>query len=354
MKIFISWSGIQSQKIAEELQKWIPQVINSVIPYVTSESIMKGERWSDQIYKELRDSNFGLVCLNKDNLKSPWIMFEAGAISKNKDSKLICLLFDGLNQNEVGKPLSFFQNTEFNKEDYLRLMKSINESLGEKKLSNNILTISFDKWWPDLESKIKAIIQEHRSPQPDGKDYNPKNALLLLKNGHPGVWNELRIKNPTWYPVIENEKFTNVNLDKVNLEGCTITNTDFISVSMVGAKFSGTLTNVRFLDNTIGENVSIKGNLSRVKFLNSSFNQLLIDGSHLEGVYFTKSSFNNSKIIGSNIYDINFSESSFNYSLIKGSNLKDVKFINTSILELLIEGSNLLDTEGLEGAEIKD
>ena len=354
MKIFISWSGIQSQKIAEELQKWIPQVINSVIPYVTSESIMKGERWSDQIYKELRDSNFGLVCLNKDNLKSPWIMFEAGAISKNKDSKLICLLFDGLNQNEVGKPLSFFQNTEFNKEDYLKLMKSINESLGEKKLSDNILTISFDKWWPDLESKIKAIIQEHRSPQPDVKDYNPKNALLLLKNGHPGVWNELRINNSTWYPVIENEKFTNVNLDKVNLEGCTITNTDFISVSMVGAKFSGTLTNVRFLDNTIGENVSIKGNLSRVKFLNSSFNQLLIDGSHLEGVYFTKSSFNNSKIIGSNIYDINFSESSFNYSLIKGSNLKDVKFINTSILELLIEGSNLLDTEGLEGAEIKD
>jgi hypothetical protein len=132
MKIFISWSGIQSQKIAEELQNWIPQVINSAIPYVTSKSISKGHRWSDKISKELEDSNFGLVCLNKDNLNSPWIMFEAGAISKNKDSKLICLLFDGLNQNEVEKPLSFFQNTEFNKEDYLKLMLSINESLGEK------------------------------------------------------------------------------------------------------------------------------------------------------------------------------------------------------------------------------
>lgn len=354
MKIFISWSGIQSQKIAEELQNWIPQVINSVIPFVTSESIKKGERWWDQISKELRDSNFGLVCLNKDNLISPWIMFEAGAISKNKGSKLNCLLFDGLNQNEVEKPLSFFQNTEFKKEDYLKLMLSINESLGGKKLSENVLTISFDKWWPDLESKIKAIIQEHRSPQPDVKDYNPKNALLLLKNGHPDVWNVVRINNSTWHPIIENEQFKNVNLDKVNFDGCTITNTDFINVSLVGANFTGSLTNVRFMDNTIGDNVSIKGNLSQVKFLNSSFNQLLIDGSHLEDVYFTKSSFNNSKIIGSNIFDINFSESLFNYSLIKGSNLKDVKFINTSILGLLIEGSNQIDTEGLEGAEIKN
>ena len=372
MKIFISWSGIQSQKIAEELQEWIPQVINSVIPYVTSKSIMKGHRWSDKISKELEDSNFGLVCLNKDNLNSPWIMFEAGAISKNKDSKLICLLFDGLNQNEVEKPLSFFQNTEFNKEDYLKLMLSINESLGEKKLSDNILTISFNKWWPDLESKIKTIIQEHRSPQPDVKDYNPKNALLLLKNGHPGVWNQLRIKNPTWSPVIENEQFKNINLDKVNLEGCTITNTDFINVSLAGAFFNGILTNIRFMDNTIGDNVSIKGILRQVKFLNSSFNQSLISGhlegiystgssfnnslisGHLEGIYSTESSFNNSVINGSNLFDINFTESSFNNSVIKGSNLFDVKFINTSTFEVLIEDSNLSRTEGLESAVMKN
>jgi uncharacterized protein YjbI with pentapeptide repeats len=354
MKIFISWSGIQSQKIAQELQKWIPQVINSVIPYVTSESIKKGERWPNQIFKELEDSNFGLVCLNKDNLKSPWILFEAGAISKNKDSKLICLLFDGLNQNEVEKPLSFFQNTEFNKEDYLKLMLSINESLDDKKLSDNLLTNSFDVWWPKLESKIKAIIQEHRSPLPNVKDYNPSNALLLLKNGHPGVWNQLRIKNPTWSLVIENEQFKNVNLDEVNLKGCTIISTDFIDVSLVGAKFNGPLTNVRFLDNTIVDNVSILGSLNNVKFLNSSFNNSSINGSHLEGVYFTGSSFNNSLIDGSNLFDINFTESSFNNSVIKGSNLFDVKFINTSTLELLIENSTLSRTEGLESAVMKN
>lgn len=169
---------------------------------------------------------------------------------------------------------------------------------------------------------------------PNVKDYNSRNALLLLKNGHPGVWNELRIKDTSLNLVIENQQFENVNLDKVNLKGCTIINTDFINVSMVGAKFSGKLTNVRFMDNTILDEVSMQGNLSQIKFLNSSFN--------------------NSSITKSNLTDSNFSESSFNNSLIKGSNLKDVKFINTSTLELLIEGSTLSKTEGLENAVMKN
>ncbi|CAL2101675.1 protein of unknown function [Tenacibaculum sp. 190130A14a] len=162
MKIFISWSGELSKKIAEELQEWIPQVINNVEPYVTSKSIKKGDRWLSEIYKELEESNFGLVCLTKDNLKSPWIMFEAGAISKNlQDSRVSCLLFDGLNQHEVEKPLSFFQNTQFSKEEYQKLMFSINDSLGEKGLTEKVLNKSFEKWWPDLESKVTTITAEY-------------------------------------------------------------------------------------------------------------------------------------------------------------------------------------------------
>jgi hypothetical protein len=162
MKVFISWSGKLSQKIAEELKEWIPQVINDIVPYVTSENIQKGDRWLIEIYHELEDTNFGLVCLTRENLKSPWIMFESGAISKNiKNSKVCCLLFDGLNQSEIEKPLSFFQNAEFTKSDYKKLLFSINESLGAKKLKDGILERSFEKWWPELEMKIKKLTEEY-------------------------------------------------------------------------------------------------------------------------------------------------------------------------------------------------
>ena len=89
MKLFISWSGNLSRDIAKELKEWFPLVINQVVPFVSSESIKKGDRWLLDIYSELEQSNFGVVCLTKENLTEPWILFEAGALSKNiSQSKL--------------------------------------------------------------------------------------------------------------------------------------------------------------------------------------------------------------------------------------------------------------------------
>jgi len=54
-------------------------------------------------------------------------MFEAGALSKNiNQSKVSCILFDGLKQNDIKSPLSLFQNTEFDKEDFKKLIGPIN------------------------------------------------------------------------------------------------------------------------------------------------------------------------------------------------------------------------------------
>ena len=39
VKVFISWSGERSKKIAKALKKWIKNVIQSVEPFVSSEDI---------------------------------------------------------------------------------------------------------------------------------------------------------------------------------------------------------------------------------------------------------------------------------------------------------------------------
>ena len=83
MKLFISWSGQLSHQIAKELKDWFPLIINQLEPFVSSESIKKGDRWMIDVYSELEQSNFGVICLTKENLYEPWIMFEAGALSKN-------------------------------------------------------------------------------------------------------------------------------------------------------------------------------------------------------------------------------------------------------------------------------
>jgi hypothetical protein len=159
MKVFISWSGETSKNIAEILRQWLPSVIQVVKPYYSPDDIAKGARWSTEIAIELDESKIGLICLTKDNLSSPWIMFEAGALSKNIDSSKVCPILFGVEPSDIKGPLVQFQAAKFTKEEVKRVVRMMNLELGENSLVSEVFENVFEMWWPKLEEKVKIEMQ---------------------------------------------------------------------------------------------------------------------------------------------------------------------------------------------------
>ena len=157
MKVFLSWSGKSSHAIAEKLHKWLPMVIQKIEPYISTE-IEKGTRWSSDIAAELEGCSFGIACVTHENKDAPWLLFEAGALSKSvSEGKLAPVLF-GMEQSDIQKsPLTQFQMTKFEKTEFFKLLQSINDSL-ESSLEGSILSSLFEALWPKLDSDISDIL----------------------------------------------------------------------------------------------------------------------------------------------------------------------------------------------------
>ena len=173
MKIFISWSGETSKKYAKFLKEWIEQCIQSAEVFYSEEDIEKGEHWHERLSLELQDSCYGIVCLTPENINAPWIYFEAGALAKMLDAKVATIAIN-INFSEIKGPLGSFQATKLEKDDILKLLKSINNAQ-EKPLDEKKLEATFIAFWP----KFQEIIDNTKiDPTRSGKEKTPKKDEL--------------------------------------------------------------------------------------------------------------------------------------------------------------------------------
>jgi hypothetical protein len=167
MQVFLCWSGTASHKIAEALHGFLGDVIQDLKPFLSSENIRKGQRWSAEIGNQLKDTNYGIVCLTKDNLDERWIMFESGALSKNIAESRVTSLLAAIQPTDVIEPLSQFQQTRTDREDVLKLMKDLNELLPDgRRLGADRLARSFDSFWSGFEAKLLEAMASSRATTP--------------------------------------------------------------------------------------------------------------------------------------------------------------------------------------------
>jgi hypothetical protein len=155
VKVFISWSGERSKLVALELHQWFPDVIQAVVPYMSRKDIGAGVRWSGDIAAELDGSDFGVLCITPDNTEAPWILFEAGALSKRVATARVCPFLVGLDPSDLPEgPLTQFQAKRANREDTWDLVVAMNETLGPRALPVDRVQRTFDREWPTLEAVL--------------------------------------------------------------------------------------------------------------------------------------------------------------------------------------------------------
>lgn len=166
MKVFLSWAGERSKHIAQTLYTWLPQVIQTLEPWMSTR-IDKGDSWDGAIADALDSTPIGILALTPESLDSKYLHYEAGAIANVKGSK-VCTLLIGLKDVEVKQPLARFQHTQADKDDVLILLKTINEKIkerGEKSLSDDQLRKSLELNWPEFELALKCLPAEPHNTQ---------------------------------------------------------------------------------------------------------------------------------------------------------------------------------------------
>jgi len=157
MKVFVSWSGEMSKQIAQSLKKWLPMLIQAVDVFYSPEDIEKGEVWDNKLAQELSACNYGIICLTAENKAAPWIHFEAGAIAKTLDSRVSTLLVN-INPSDIKGPLSRYQSTKLEKDDFAQLIMDINKNI-EAPLEKSVLEPLIAALWPAIDAEFSEIKQ---------------------------------------------------------------------------------------------------------------------------------------------------------------------------------------------------
>lgn len=157
MRVFISWSGNRSHQTAEALFHFLPLVFQSVCPWMSTQDLHAGVRWGHELAKALNEIEFGIVCVTRENLKSTWLAFEAGALSKSVAESRVVPYVLGLPISELSGPLAQFQSVTANREGTLALLNSMAAVNPANVASPDRTKRVFDAFWPEFEQLLKAI-----------------------------------------------------------------------------------------------------------------------------------------------------------------------------------------------------
>lgn len=308
MKVFISWSGEKGKAVAEIVSAWLPSVIQAVRPFFSPDDIAKGARWSSEVGSELEACQVGIVIVTKESLSAPWILFEAGALSKNVGrSKVVPLLVD-LEPAEARGPLMQFQCATFEEVEIKRVLRMINSELRDLSLTEGILESVFSVWWPRLESQVAQVLQRADAgvPAPQKKEREILEEILSLTQA---IAENLKPKKELTKEKEEPPKEGPAEVGESPLE------------------LSGALT-LKAVQKRMREG----GNLAGANLMNLNLARLDLSGANLRGANLVLANLSRSRLVGADLDGANLEGAILDRADLQGARLSRTNLWRASMI----------------------
>ena len=155
LPVFISWSGERSRCLARRLNEWLPSIIPDARPFYSPE-IAAGGFWSQKIAHHLENASFGILCITPDNLRAPWLNFEAGGLWKGVSGMHVCPLLLDVSIEDLTGPVSLFQAKNFDHEGMKEIVKVLAELTN---IDSRRAEISLEAVWPRLSRDVTTDLR---------------------------------------------------------------------------------------------------------------------------------------------------------------------------------------------------
>jgi hypothetical protein len=128
---------------------------DNVTSFVSYANIEAGERWFDRLVIELGKADAAIICLTPENLRSPWLHFESGMVSRLKG--ILFTYFLGTDAGTIQDPLKQIQVMLSTESDTKRLARKL-AALAQ------VSQTALDFLWADAWEGLAAVISEVETP----------------------------------------------------------------------------------------------------------------------------------------------------------------------------------------------
>lgn len=157
--VFIAWSKGRGKAIAE-LIKTALKVTAGIDAFVSSKDMEAGRAWFTEIQSQLNAASVGVLCLTSDSIDSPWVHFEAGALSRDVYGKrVIPVLFD-IEMQKLSGPLASLECLDWKQSGLRGLLRQLR--LSGVRIRRPLVVSSIDRRSKRLAEGIRRVLGRTR------------------------------------------------------------------------------------------------------------------------------------------------------------------------------------------------